>query len=165
MTQVPPRYTAIPFPSTRNRQIQTDDVEVVPPRTDLHVCLALLPTATALSTANWNSSPHYRYGIDLFNHGYWWEAHAAWEALWHATGHDTEAGRFLQCLIQCAGALFKRSQTTNKGAFVMGQKAVTGFDRFPATYMGIAMHTFAGELLGFLKGDITRPPYIRCQSK
>ncbi|MER9856292.1 DUF309 domain-containing protein [Mesorhizobium sp. M0098] len=27
----------------------------------------------------------FRWGIDLFNHGYYyWEAHEAWEPLWHA---------------------------------------------------------------------------------
>ncbi|MER9007639.1 DUF309 domain-containing protein [Mesorhizobium sp. M0862] len=24
----------------------------------------------------------FRWGIDLFNHGYYWEAHEAWEPLW-----------------------------------------------------------------------------------
>ncbi len=28
---------------------------------------------------DWRSCPDYLYGIDLFNHGFYWEAHEAWE--------------------------------------------------------------------------------------
>ncbi len=34
----------------------------------------------------WRDSPAYLRGIDLFNAGYYWEAHEAWEPLWHALG-------------------------------------------------------------------------------
>ena len=34
------------------------------------------------STQGALNSEAFRWGIDLFNHGYYWEAHEAWEALW-----------------------------------------------------------------------------------
>ena len=47
----------------------------------------------------------YRWGIDLYNNGYYWEAHEAWESLWRQTSSlDRD---FLQGLIQCAGAALK----------------------------------------------------------
>ncbi len=50
----------------------------------------------------WHRSPDYLFGCDLYNLGYWWEAHEAWEALWRFAGHDTAQRRFLQALIQIA---------------------------------------------------------------
>ena len=34
----------------------------------------------------WHLCRPYLYGIDLFNDGYYWEAHEVWEGLWHACG-------------------------------------------------------------------------------
>lgn len=41
----------------------------------------------------------FRWGADLFNHGYYWEAHEAWEPLWRAADRSAPAGRFLKGLI------------------------------------------------------------------
>ena len=32
---------------------------------------------------SWRENADYLYGVDLYNHGYLWEAHEAWEGLWH----------------------------------------------------------------------------------
>ena len=48
----------------------------------------------------WFESVDYLYGCDLYNHGYWWEAHEAWEGLWQLTDKNGQQGRFLQGLIQ-----------------------------------------------------------------
>jgi predicted metal-dependent hydrolase len=42
--------------------------------------------------------------VDLFNHGYYWEAHEAWEGLWHACGRKGTTADFLKGLIQLAAA-------------------------------------------------------------
>jgi uncharacterized protein len=34
----------------------------------------------------WRACRDYLYGIDLFNHGFYWEAHEVWEGLWVACG-------------------------------------------------------------------------------
>src|SRR6266496_2854246 len=44
---------------------------------------------------HWQQCRAYQYGIDLFNHGYYWEAHEAWEGLWHACGRGGRMGSFL----------------------------------------------------------------------
>ncbi|MEO6809260.1 MAG: DUF309 domain-containing protein, partial [Isosphaeraceae bacterium] len=33
---------------------------------------------------DWAASEDYGLGVALFNAGYYWEAHEAWEGLWHA---------------------------------------------------------------------------------
>lgn len=46
-----------------------------------------------------SASDAFRWGADLFNHGYYWEAHEAWEPLWRSTDRSAPAGRFLKGLI------------------------------------------------------------------
>ena len=43
----------------------------------------------------------------LFNEGYAWEAHEAWEHFWHALGRTTPEARFVQGLIHLAAACVK----------------------------------------------------------
>jgi hypothetical protein len=49
------------------------------------------------------------WGVDLYNHGFAWEAHEAWEGLWRSAKHDEAQATFLQGLIQCAAARVKMS--------------------------------------------------------
>jgi len=53
----------------------------------------------------WRKNEHYLYGVDLYNFAYWWEAHEAWEGLWHQA-EDTYR-LFLQGLIQVSASLIK----------------------------------------------------------
>ena len=52
----------------------------------------------------WQECFAYLRGIDLFNHGFYWEAHEAWEGLWHACGRHGRIADFLKGLIQLAAA-------------------------------------------------------------
>ena len=53
----------------------------------------------------WQQNEAYLYGVDLYNFSYWWEAHEAWEGLWHQA-EDTYR-LFLQGLIQLSASLIK----------------------------------------------------------
>jgi hypothetical protein len=53
---------------------------------------------------DWSGCREYLYGLDLFNHGYYWEAHEAWEGLWHACGRSGVTADFLKGLIRLAAA-------------------------------------------------------------
>lgn len=48
-------------------------------------------------------------GLDLFNHGYYWEAHESWEALWR-DAQDPATKALLQGLIRLAAAGVKLRQ-------------------------------------------------------
>ncbi|QDS90037.1 hypothetical protein EC9_42400 [Rosistilla ulvae] len=50
------------------------------------------------------------WAVDLFNHGYVWEAHEAWESLWIAAGRVGPAATFLKGLIKLAAAGVKARQ-------------------------------------------------------
>ncbi|WP_084569638.1 DUF309 domain-containing protein [Mesorhizobium sp. LNHC229A00] len=46
----------------------------------------------------------FLWGIDLFNHGYYWEAHEAWEPLWQAAKQSAQHRLFFKGLILLAAA-------------------------------------------------------------
>src|SRR5207247_604714 len=52
----------------------------------------------------WQHNRTYLFAIDLFNAGYFWEAHEQWEALWHAAGRKGATADFLKALIHLAAA-------------------------------------------------------------
>ena len=53
---------------------------------------------------DWAASSVYLRGVELFNAGYYWEAHEAWEALWHAHGRKGPTADVLKALIKLAAA-------------------------------------------------------------
>lgn len=61
----------------------------------------------SVKPADWRSSPDYLFGVDLYNAGYLWEAHEAWEGLWHVSKNDAVQAEFIQGLIQCAAGCLK----------------------------------------------------------
>jgi predicted metal-dependent hydrolase len=66
--------------------------------------------ATAAHLDRWTTNVPYMLGLDLFNHGYYWEAHEAWEAVWHAAGRHGPIADFVKGLIQLAVAGVKCRQ-------------------------------------------------------
>lgn len=63
----------------------------------------------------WEACRPYLYGIDLFNHGYYWEAHEIWEGLWHACGRKGRTADFLKGLIALAAAGVKLREGNKRG--------------------------------------------------
>jgi hypothetical protein len=49
----------------------------------------------------------WRFAIDLFNGGWYWESHEAWEGIWYSLGRTTSEARFVQGLIHLAAAAVK----------------------------------------------------------
>ncbi|MBW6424896.1 DUF309 domain-containing protein [Rhizobium sp. XQZ8] len=49
-------------------------------------------------------SEEFSWGADLFNHGYYWEAHEAWEGLWQVADKSSEIRSLLKGLILLSAA-------------------------------------------------------------
>lgn len=64
----------------------------------------------------WSTCPLYCLGIDLFNSGYYWEAHEAWEAVWVAARRRGALADFLKALIKLAAGAVKIREGTPAGA-------------------------------------------------
>lgn len=72
---------------------------------------------------DWQISETYLWGIDLFQHGYFWEAHEAWESLWHAHQRTGIIADFLKGLIQLAVAGVKVLQRKPESIKKHGKRA------------------------------------------
>jgi uncharacterized protein len=68
-----------------------------------------------LDPARWRECRTWLHGIDLFNHGYYWEAHEAWESLWHQCGRRGVTADFLRALIRLAAAGVKAREPNPRG--------------------------------------------------
>ena len=44
------------------------------------------PTSLPFEPEGWRTCESYRYGVDLYNAGYFWECHEVFEALWRGVG-------------------------------------------------------------------------------
>lgn len=63
----------------------------------------------------YKQSVEYLYGIDLFNYGYYWEAHEVWEGLWNAHKREGNIAEFLKALIKLTAAGVKVKQGKDRG--------------------------------------------------
>lgn len=105
---------------------------------------------------NWAESEDFLWGVDLYNHGYLWEAHEAWEGLWHLSKHDPIQADFLQGLIQCAAASLKIPMEQPAG---LQKLSARGIERLEAvsrsqggTYMGVELDEFTEAMRRFCAG-------------
>ncbi len=76
----------------------------------------------------WDESPLYRRGVSLFNAGYYWEAHEAWEGLWHAHGRRGPTAEVLKGLIKLAAAGVKVRQGQRHGVCTHTARAARIFE-------------------------------------
>ena len=75
--------------------------------------------ARPIEGENWSVSEPFREGIALFNAGYYWEAHEAWESLWHAHGRRGPTADLLKGLIKLAAAGVKVREGQLHGVITM----------------------------------------------
>ncbi|HYO25577.1 MAG TPA: DUF309 domain-containing protein [Lacipirellulaceae bacterium] len=61
-------------------------------------------TVEPLAPDEWRQSESYLRAVDLFNHGFYWEAHEAWESLWLAAGRAGPVATWMKGLIKLAAA-------------------------------------------------------------
>ncbi|MFN0206470.1 MAG: DUF309 domain-containing protein [Planctomycetota bacterium] len=74
------------------------------------------PPPAYVAPENWQQNEEYLLGCDLYNFAYWWEAHEAWEGLWHLTPKNNTEGLFLQGLIQISASNLKRHMGEPEGS-------------------------------------------------
>ena len=68
-----------------------------------------------LEPNRWNESEQFLYAVDLFNHGFYWEAHEAWESLWLAAGRRGAAATLMKALIKLSAAGVKAREGNPRG--------------------------------------------------
>ncbi len=73
-------------------------------------------------------SPRFKEGVRLFNSGYYWEAHEAWEDVWRQ--HEADVKIFAQAFVQMAAAYsFVRLGKVSSAFYLFG-KSIDKFEQF-----------------------------------
>lgn len=105
---------------------------------------------------DWRENPSWLYAVDLFNRGFWWEAHESLEGLWNAAGRKSEDALFVQGLLQVGAGFLNRElgkdgagDQIEKGLAKMAVKLIEG-----DVCMGIDILAFSGAVRrSLLSGD------------
>lgn len=84
-----------------------------------------VPRVTALP------SDALRWGIDLFNHGYYWEAHEAWEPIWLAARGNAQDRALFKGLIMLAATGVKIRERKWVAALRHAKRAAKSLRRLP----------------------------------
>jgi predicted metal-dependent hydrolase len=110
-------------------------------------------------------STAFHWGVDLYNHGYLWEAHEAWEGLWQAAESGSAEAAFVQGLIQCAAAGVKLQSGRPDAARRIGERALAHLERAlegGAPTRGLDLQHFIARLRAWIEagpGPVDdRPP-------
>lgn len=67
------------------------------------------------SLVSWPPPSDLLFGLDLFNHAFYWEAHEIWEQLWILCGRSGRDADFLKALIKLAAAGVKAREGNPTG--------------------------------------------------
>jgi hypothetical protein len=97
----------------------------------------------------WRECRPYLRGLDLFNHGYFWEAHEVWESVWHACGRSGTLADFVKGLIKLAAAGVKHLEGKPRGVASHADRAAELF-RKVAGSLEAGREVFLGLRLGRL---------------
>ena len=124
-------------------------------------------TPTPLRDHHWADDAEYLWGVDLYNCGFFWEAHEVWEALWRDPDRDLRQRRFLQALIQCAAACLKHASGDAGACRRLSARALArlegvGADR-AGLYMGLDIARFIIDFRHFADAqstEVNRRPLI-----
>jgi uncharacterized protein len=109
----------------------------------------------------WATCRPYLVGLDRFNHGYYWEAHEAWEGLWHACGRTGPTADFLKGLIHLAAAGFKQLEGRHDGVRSHARRAAellrqTSQRLAVSRHFGLDVARLAEQAEGLLANPTTR---------
>jgi len=108
------------------------------------------PDAVFMPPSAWRDNEEYLHGVDLFNRRYYWEAHEAWEAVWHTCNKNATHGLFIQGLIQISAGLLRWHMGTERGARKLYGAGRAKLDHAiaesPEDYMGVRIADWAEEI-------------------
>jgi len=143
------RYSSKPFPAYRHRLDETPHPTRHPRG---HSYGRPEPVPLTCSQQNWTTCEPYLYGVDLFNHGYYWEAHAAFEQVWLAEERGSVNGLFFQGLIQISAGYLKLAAGEAGNARMLVD---LGIDKLPGDremFFGLHLEPFIEQVRACLDG-------------
>lgn len=106
----------------------------------------------------WSGSTAYVQGFALFNAGYYWEAHEAWEGLWHAHGRKGATADILRALIKLAAAGVKVRERQPRGVATHARRAAGLFASVRVQAGPVQLGLDLGELEALALRIADHPP-------
>jgi hypothetical protein len=110
----------------------------------------------------WRQNLDYLHGVDLFNRGYFWEAHEVWEGIWHAATADVVCRDFLKGMIQSTGAMLKHHASDGELGDSLATSALALLTRVERTtpdgvYMGLDLRGWLPRFAAFFTTGAREP--------
>ncbi len=110
-------------------------------------------------------SSTYSRGIELFNHGEFFDAHEVLEDIWRESAGPEK--KFLQGLIQVAVALHHHSTGNLRGARSLMDRAGRNLEPYPDQFYGIELGQLRIALAAWqeamaLGAEVPPQPRVRC---
>lgn len=68
------------------------------------------PISKPIDENNFFKHQDYLFAIDLINHGYYWESHVYFEAIWHAHHHKGPIASYCKAMVKIAAGAIKNKQ-------------------------------------------------------
>lgn len=119
------------------------------------------PAPGPWSPEDWRELDPYLYGVDLHNFAYWWEAHEAFEGLWHAAGRTSPHARFVQGLIHVSAASLNRHRGNRAAARRQARRGIERLARQGGRiFMGIEVDGFLARVETLVTGREAHPVLI-----
>ena len=106
------------------------------------------PISSPIDKDNFLDHKDYLFAIDLINHGFYWESHVYFEAIWNAHKRKGDVASYCKALVKIAAGAIKHKQGRSESAKRLFEGAVNIFETLPSTfYLGIS----ADELVSIAK--------------
>jgi len=164
-----PRYSDLPFPPYRFVPGKHPHPTAHPQGHSYLAPGESEPRAPFVPPEQWYASEAYLFGCDLYNHGYWWEAHEAWEGLWRSVPRGTLQRHFLQGLIQLSACHLKRllghaegvSRLRATSSAHLERVLAAGEDRFMGLELRLVMERFNAYYDAHAGHAAAAYPYLR----
>ncbi|MCW8859396.1 MAG: DUF309 domain-containing protein [Deltaproteobacteria bacterium] len=153
-----PRYTDRLLPEYRHLPFQNPHPFL---DEDGHSFGEQLTPAESFAADNWMECEEYLYSIDLFNHGYWWEAHERLKHVSTGAGRKSEAGVFIQGLIQISAALLKYSMEEYAPAKTLAELGLGNLAIDTNPFLGIDVVALKRAVLDCLAAPENGYPSLR----
>ena len=74
------------------------------------------PIVAKINSKNYFDNKDYLFAIDLINHGYYWESHVYFEAIWHAHHRKGPTANYCKALLKIAAGAIKLEQEKTDSA-------------------------------------------------
>jgi|LGVF01.2.fsa_nt_gb hypothetical protein len=98
------------------------------------------PISICISENEYFEHNDYLFAIDLINHGYYWESHVYFEAIWNAHSRKGDIARYCKAMVKIAAGAIKHKQNRTISSDRLFNGASEIFKSLPNTFsLGVSI--------------------------